>query len=279
MIQRPKSIYTSLLVGILSFTLLTVGRVKLLSAQVIMGARGVGMGKAVTSLPHYEWSSFANPAMMPEAGSQISFYGIRNYGLVELTDIAATGSIPSKIGVFGLGLHRFGDELFNETRIRGIYKKSYEGVHIGVVLNYSSIAFGGENLNQSLSAVGVDAGLATQIIKDLWMGARATNLNRPEYGPGEDLPRELAAGFSYLLAEKALFSAEVVKDVRFPVSYRSGVEVQIIDQLFGRIGLTTEPDTYSFGFGYRFSGLAFGFAAEQHSVLGLSPAVDVNIIF
>jgi len=279
MIQRPKSIYTFLLVGILSFTLLTVGRVKLLSAQVIMGARGVGMGKAVTSLPHYEWSSFANPAMMPEAGSQISFYGIRNYGLVELTDIAATGSIPSKIGVFGLGLHRFGDELFNETRIRGIYKKSYEGVHIGVVLNYSSIALGGENLNQSLSAVGVDAGLATQIIKDLWMGARATNLNRPEYGPGEDLPRELAAGFSYLLAEKALFSAEVVKDVRFPVSYRSGVEVQIIDQLFGRIGLTTEPDTYSFGFGYRFSGLAFGFAAEQHSVLGLSPAVDVNIIF
>lgn len=279
MIQRPKSIYTLLLVGILTFLYLTVGRVKLLSAQVIMGARGVGMGKAVTSLPHYEWSSFANPAMMPEQLSQVSFYGIRNYGLVELTDLAATGSVSSKIGVLGLGLHRFGDELFNETRIRGIYKKSYEGVHAGVAINYSSIAFGGETLSQSFSAIGVDVGVATQIVKNLWMGARATNVNRPEYGPGEDLPRELAAGFSYRLAEKALFSADVVKDVRFPVSYRSGVEVEIIDQLFGRVGFTTEPDTYSFGFGYNFSDLAFGFAAEQHSVLGLSPAVDVTIAF
>ena len=178
-----------------------------------------------------------------------------------------------------MGAHRYGFDKFNENRLRLGYKNAYQGFHFGAVVNYSHVAQGGGY--GSAGAVGVDVGLAAPITPDFWIGARASNLNQPTYGSRNDekLPRELSIGLSYRMSDFALFTTDVVKDVQFPISYRGGVEVDIIGQLVGRAGVTTEPQTFSAGFGYAASSWGANVAVQRHenSVLGYSPAVDFQI--
>lgn len=247
-------------------------------AQLTMGAKGLGMGQATTALPVYDWSLFANPALSDNERVALGFYGLRNYGFAELTDMSAIGSMPTKFGVASLGFHRYGDNLFNETRVRLGYKNEWQKLHFGIAANYNTISFGADY--GSGSALGVDLGIAAELTKELWVGAKSTNINRPNYkGIDEDLPREIAIGFSYGLNELAVFAFDIVKDVRFPVSYRGGMEITIIESLKGRVGVTTEPLTYSLGFGYSKERWDINFAVQKHQLLGFSPGLDFMLYF
>lgn len=247
--------------------------------QAVIGAREVALGQTSTALQGTSWAMFANPAMMPSDEKAASFFGVRYYGLSEITDMAVSMTYPTKIGVLGAGVHRYGFDLFNENRLRIGYKNSFKGFHFGAILNYSHVYQDIEG--GSAGALGIDVGMAASILADLWIGAKATNINQPEYGSlnNEKLPRELSVGFSYRLSDIALFTTDVVKDIQFPISYRGGVELQIIDELVGRAGITTAPQTFSAGFGYSGSFWAANVAVQRHenSVLGYSPAVDFKI--
>ncbi len=249
------------------------------SGQAVIGARELGMGQATTALQKTSWSIFANPAMMSEEERSVSFFGVRYFGFAEISDIAASASYPTKFGTLGAGVHRYGFDLFNESRLRLGYKNSFLGFHFGAIFNYSHVSQGGGY--GSAGALGVDLGIAAPIIPSLWIGAKATNINQPEYGSlnDEKLPRNLSVGLSYQLSDIALFTADVMKDVAFPISYRSGVEINIIGGLVGRAGISTSPETFSAGFGYSGSFWSANVAVSRHEneVLGYSPAIDFKI--
>lgn len=245
-------------------------------AQVSFGARGLAIGGATTALPDYGWSVFSNPALMNSKIPILGFYGLRNYGFAEITDVSAFGSIPTQFGAGAFAFHKYGDHLFNETRARVGYKNEWENLHFGVVLNYNHIAFGG--VYGSGGALGLDVGIATEITQQLWVGAKASNINSPKYNfsnTSEYLKRDLSIGFSYLLHKDVLFVMDVFKDVRYPVSFKSGLEVTLLGDVKGRVGVTTEPLTYSFGLGYKKENWAVNLAVQQHSLLGISPGFDL----
>lgn len=245
-------------------------------SQSVMGARAVALGQASTALPNTEWSVFANPAMMSTDRRTISFFGIRYYGFSEITDMAASVNYPFKYGAIGAGAHRYGFDLFSKNRVRVTYKNAFQNFHYGATLNYSHVSQGGGY--GSAGAIGVDLGIAASLFEGAWIAAKATNINQPEYGNiDEVLPRELAVGFSYLLSEVALVTSEVVKDVRFPISYRGGVEIPIFENFYGRAGITTEPTTFSGGFGYAGGMWKINVAAQNHIELGISPGLDLSI--
>ena len=250
-----------------------------LKAQAVIGARELAMGQATTALQETDWSMFANPAMMSGENPTASFFGVRYFGFSDVTDIAVSVTYPTGIGVLGAGVHRYGLEKFNENRIRLGYKNSVMGFHFGVIANYSHVSQDIEN--GSAGAFGVDVGVAAPILPNLWIGAKAININQPTYGSrnNEKLPRDLSVGLSYRLSDVALFSSDVYKDVNFPISYRGGVEVTIIEGLVGRAGITTTPQTFTAGFGYTGSSWSVNVAVQRHEnqVLGYSPAVDFRI--
>lgn len=244
-------------------------------AQAVLGARAIGLSQAVTAVPDYEWSVFFNPAMMPDDGSHASFFAIRYYGIRELSDYAVAGTHATSYGTVGVGLHTYGFELFRESRYRLAYMNEFYGIRLGVVTNVTHYA-----IERYGSAAGftADIGVAYPIIDELWIGARATNLNRGTIGEvEEELPRELSVGISYILSDRAMFVSDLVKDVQFPFSYRAGVEVDIISGLIARAGITTEPLTYSLGFGYHTSLIRADIAVQRHEFLGWSPGLDFSI--
>lgn len=252
-----------------------------LAGQATLGARSIALGRAATALPGCPWAVFENPAMAGRERATVSFFGIRYYGIPELTDMAAAIVVPTGYGVVGGGAHRFGDKLYSESRLRLIYKHSYEAFHYGVSLNYTHVVQGGGY--GSVGALGIDVGLAAQIAGGFWVGAKATNINRPRYGRinniEEDLPRNLSIGLAYRLSTAALLVSEVYKDVRFPLSYRAGVEISIVEHLRVRAGVTTAPQTFAGGLGYDTGRWGVNIVVQRHEVkaLGYSPGFDFNI--
>lgn len=273
MIQR---FWVNYLLGIL--VLLFFGSTNLLQAQTSLGATSVAMGQTGVAIPNGNWSIFSNVALMPTDEKHISFYGFRYVGIAEITDMAVNMITPTNVGTIGIGVHRYGFNLFNENRFLLAYKNNLERFHYGASVSYTHIFQGGDY--GAAGAIGFDIGLAAEIVDDLWFGARTTNLNQPSYGDtDEELSRELAAGISYMLTSEALITAEIVKDVLFPLSFRSGVQFEIIQSLFIRAGITTKPETYSFGFGYQSRNWNVNVGLQQHNPLGLSPALDLAVKF
>lgn len=264
------------------FVILIIGAFPVIGyGQTTLGARPLALGQATTALPNNGWTVFENPAMLNDEQKSVSFFAIRYYGLSELTDVGAVIVYPTKIGVFAAGAHHFGN-IFSKTRIRVAYKNSWNDFHYGASVNYDNISQGGSY--GSVNAMGINIGIAAEITDDLWIAAKATNINHPKYGTtvndiDEDLPRNLSVGFSYRLSNVALFTADVVKDVNFPISFRSGIEVKIIDHLKARAGITTEPVTFAGGFGYNAEHWGVNLLVQRHEnpVLGFSPGVDFNI--
>lgn len=260
-------------------TLLILGS-KPVYAQVPMGADALALGYATTALQDNSWAIFSNPANLNANSRSLSFYSIRNYGFAELTDIAASGSIPTSFGITGFGFHRYGGDLFNETRVRLGYANTWNSLKFGAVLNYNHISQASPY--GSGGALGLDVGIAARIASGFWLGAKATNLNQPSYdfaAEDESLSRELSFGLSYNLDQNALFLFDVVKDVRFPVAYRGGIELKVIENLKGRIGVSTEPNTYSFGIGYGLELWEVNIAFQRHETIGYSPGIDLNFFF
>lgn len=247
-------------------------------AQHIMGTRGIGIGGAVTALPHYAWSVFQNPVMMPASDSHISFFAIRYYGINELTDSALSGVHNFPFGTMGIGLHSYGFDLYRENDFRLAFMRPFDNFRLGGLLNYRHVSI---DRYGSAGSLAVNVGFAVQLGDDFWLGARASNVNRGKLGEAkEELPRELAVGLSYLAAERIRLAFDIVKDVRFPFSYRAGAEVAVYDDfLHLRGGVSTEPLTLSLGLGFGRSYWAAGFAAQHHEWLGWSPGIDFKTVW
>lgn len=263
---------------LLSFIVFSIFTSTSAFSQNSMGAKMVSMGQAGVALPDSEWSLFSNSALLPTNRNTVSFYRFRYVGISEITDLAAVLNLQTRFGTAGIAIHRYGFNLFSENRLMIGYKKSFGTFHAGVSAGYYHVTQGGDY--GSAGAFGLDIGVAAELVDGLWIGARATNVNYPSYGTSDEvLPRDLSVGFSYQLGQNALLSIEALKDVMFPLSLRSGVQVELISSLFARAGFTSNPETYSLGFGYAPDRWSVNFGIQQHNPLGLSPALDLGITF
>lgn len=246
--------------------------------QTTIGARSIGLGQTGVALPNHQWAIFSNSALISTDERRVSFYGFRYVGITEITDLAASVQLPTQLGSFSAGFHRYGFNLFNHTHLRLGYKKQVGQFHAGGSVSYSHVQQGGGY--GSAGAIGINIGFAAQIIESLWLGARALNVNQPSYGGSEEfLPRDLAVGLSFLPSDRVLLTADAVKDVRFPLSLRAGAEVELISGLFTRAGISTRPETYAGGFGLVTDRLEINLGIQQHTPLGMSPALDIGITF
>lgn len=248
------------------------------SAQTIIGARSVAMGGAHTALNANEWALFANPASLYNNAQGVAFYSLRNYGISELTDIAFSGNYKLQTGQLSAGIHRYGDELYNETNIKLGYAFKWQSVHWGVSTGLHVLGFGGDY--GSGSAITLDIGGSIPIQDDWVIAAYASNLFGGAYKfeeSDEELASAISIGLKYNLEERALLLLDVVKDVQFPLSIRAGVEVDIISNFVGRVGVSSEPNTYSGGIGYEATRFAFSFVVQNHQILGVSPGLDMKI--
>jgi hypothetical protein len=95
----------------------------------------------------------------------------------------------------------------------------------------------------------------------------------------ERIPTILNAGFGYTFSERLLLTAEAYKNSEYPMEFRSGVEYKFGHMAYARIGITTNPARYTFGFGLEMKSFTLDFSSSVHSQLGYSPQVSLQYSF
>lgn len=242
------------------------------------GARAVALGGAVTALPGDVWGH-ANPAAwstLPRPTA--AFFASQAFGLPELRLGALLVALPTRAGTLAAGVRTFGFTDYREHILQAGFARSFgpgthRRLHLGVRLHYERVSIPGFG---QAGAFGLTLGTLVPVLPVLDFGMEAANLNGPRLG-GDERARTLAAGLAYHPVPAVHLVVDTRKELRFPATFRAGVEVWPADVLALRTGLTTAPARFTAGAGLRLRFLTADVAAERHYALGWTPAVSLHL--
>ncbi|MEN8120128.1 MAG: hypothetical protein ABFS35_07265 [Bacteroidota bacterium] len=262
-------------IGVLILTLFLMLQA---NAQLsFLGARSTGVSNASVTYKD-NWSQFSNQAGIADIEEISIGAGFQNaYFIKELSTNALAFALPTKSGVFGVNYTYFGYPKFNQSKFGLAFGKNLgKRISAGIQINYLYTYIEGEYGSQGL-ATG-EIGLITEPIDNFFLAAHVSNFWRAKYTGVDEiyLPMLFKVGASYLLYETALISAEIEKDLEFPVIFKSGLEFNLVNKFFLRFGIASNPMVFSFGFGYKAKPFNVDIAFSKHPVLGYSPAITLE---
>jgi hypothetical protein len=239
------------------------------STSTLMGARAAGLGYTTTVVED-EWALFNNVAGLARVDQlSASFaYEVRP-ALIGANRMAASISAPSKVGTLGVGIFRFGDDVYSEHQVSVGIGNQIGNTSLGAKINYSQYrveSFG------NVAALSFDFGGITRITSQLSIGAYITNLTQSKLigNEGEQLPTKLVVGIGFKTTDKIFIATELEKDLDYQVTWKSGLEYSIYKKIFFRTGFNLNPHAAYFGLGGQKKNLKFDYAIRFNQLTGAS---------
>ncbi len=215
-----------------------------------MGSRATAMGYASSCLSD-EWSVFNNIAGIAKVNSMTGAFTYDTQPTFKpFNKAAAVFVFPIKFGVTGIGLYRFGDDLYNEQVLTTGFGNTFGIASLGVKINY--IQYNAEGFGRK-DALSVSFGGIAELTPSLLVGAHIVNINQPRVSSQDDerIPTILSAGISIKLSDKAMLAIEVEKDLDYKPTIKSGLEYQAHKKFCVRTGFNLQPGGGFFGFGFK----------------------------
>lgn len=240
------------------------------------GAHSWGIGNAVVAVPHAQ-SFFYNPAGLAFARQSFvaaSFHAPLDLPRLSTSGINGTLSVPK--AVIGIGIDRFGDRLYNESKLGIAIAKKIDRVAIGVKVSYLNASV--ENTNSN-STVLTEFGIIATPSKWIRIGFHAFNLTGAQLFLSQQIPTVLRAGFAFVPDDKITISAEAEVVPSVTTFYKAGLSYRIKPFLDLRTGINTGVRTNHFGVGYINEKWALDYAIHSHPSLGLSNHLSLQLNF
>jgi hypothetical protein len=185
---------------------------------------------------------------------------------------AGGATLPVGSGVFGFELVRFGNELYNESKFGLAYSRKFgDYFAAGLQLDYLHKSLGNDYGKKGVATF--EAGLMTKIKPDITLGMHVFNpihTKLTKYAD-ERIPAVMRIGAAWSFDKSIILSVEAEKETSFDPSLKLGLEYRIIDEVYVRGGLSSNPGQYTFGFGINLNRFTIDFASSVHNVLGFSP--------
>lgn len=248
-------------------------------ARMGFGARGMGMGNAMTAVKIGDNSGYYNPAVVAllNANSASISYGILSLDRT-LNSIYYSQPIDTNAGI-ALGILNAGvsniDGRDNDGAKTKTYSVSENQFSLSFALRIRKLTVGLStkvyyySLFEKLSstAVGFDVGLVYPLTSKLTIAVVAKDLNAKyrwetsdlygQYGNStiDKFPTRNTAGISYKFDDfGGLFSAEIEESNKSTTIYRTGAEISPIDEVTLRAGIdgwgSQKPDQIHPTFGF-----------------------------
>jgi hypothetical protein len=232
-----------------------------------MGARAGSMGFASSCLKD-EWSLFNNTAGLADLEkAAISFTYDSQPSFRPFDRMAMAFSLPTKFGVGGAGIFRFGDDLFNEQIIALGFANTFGLASLGLNVNY--IQYKAEGFGRK-GVISLSFGGLAELTEKMFVGAHVINLNQPKISSTENekLPTTLILGIGFQLTPKTFITTEVEKDFDYPVQWKGGLEYQPFKKFAFRTGFKINPHTAFLGVGFDNKKLKLDYAYQHNFVIG-----------
>jgi hypothetical protein len=244
------------------------------------GGRSAGMGLSSAAVSDF-WSINNNQAGMAFYDKTATgIYFENRYLIKEMGSQTGAFSLKTQYGIIGATIGYSGDANFNTTKAGLAYALKFGNrFSAGIQLDYIATTLG-EDYGKH-SNVTFDAGIMVKITEQLTFGAHTFNpmhVKISEYS-NERIPATLNAGFGFTFSDKLLLTAEAYKNSEFPLEFRSGAEYKLSRIAYARVGLSTNPARYTFGFGLEMKNLTVDLSSSLHPQLGYSPQVSLQYSF
>ncbi len=237
-----------------------------LSTQAF-GAKSLGLGS--TKLYHHDAWSLANNvgALDRITESEIGIAVDQRFGIQELSTAALSGVIKSQKGSIGIGIARYGGELFNQHRIelglgttRGIlsfglkagwFQTQIEGFGTGNAFQFSL------------------GGLA-ELGPKFFFGTQLSNVNQARISTysSQRLPTLLQLGTTYLPSKNLEIHIELEKELEQPPIFKFGLQYSLEKWIILRTGIHSYPTALNFGLGLQKKNYGFDYAYGQNTAFG-----------
>lgn len=243
------------------------------------GARGAAMGNAAVTFTDIN-SVFVNQAGLGYLEqAAVTVYGERRFLAADgLNSFLLGAAYPHKsLGTFGLSVHYFGFDTYNEQKIGLAYgRKLFKRFSLGAQFNYLATRI--DQYGTAHNAT-FEVGVLAKVTKQFHLGAHVFSPLRLRLPNGDYIPSLFKIGVAYLPSQQLRLTAELEKDLERPFNVRFGAEYHPMKALYIRAGVSTDPLLLSFGLGLRLKGLRIDVSTSYHQNLGFTPGLSVAYIF
>ncbi len=233
-----------------------------------------GSGVAVSGIN----SLFENQAGMAEMnGFGVISSVSQPFTLSELNTVAMGVAIPFSSGVFGFRIHSFG---FEEYRQNGaglaFARKLGERLSLGAQFDYWSLRIPEYGSDGILS---FEIGAQAKLTENLTLGTHISNPIKIAWSDGSAVPAVFRVGAEWRLSVKTVLSAELEKNVDYPIRIKSGVGYRLSGPLIIRMGVGTRPATFAVGIGLALNaGIDLDAGTVFHQTLGSTPVFGASYV-
>ena len=189
-------------------------------------------------------------------------------------------AIPVKKGTFGITYNGFGYTQFKQDKFGISYGILLsENFSVGVQINYHSIRIG--DIYGRTNALTAALGFQGKLTKQITVAAHVLNPNRTklvDYN-NERMPSAIKLGIQYAYSEKLNIQLEADKNSNSKLNFKGGVEYMPAKDFYLRFGVTSNPNLFSFGTGFKINAIKIDISSSYHQVLGFSPQVALHSTF
>jgi hypothetical protein len=210
----------------------------------------------------------------------VGAYFENRYLLKQLNHSSFLATIPIKKGTFGISYNGFGYSQFKQDKFGIAYGILLsENFSVGVQLNYHSIRIG--DIYGRADALTAALGFQGKISKQITFAAHIHNLNRTKLADynNERMPSVIKLGIQYSYSEKLNIQLEADKNSNEKLNFKGGVEYMPAQDFYLRFGVTSNPNLFSFGTGFKINTIKIDISSSYHPVLGFSPQVALHSSF
>ncbi|MDX5339234.1 MAG: hypothetical protein LPK25_09410 [Cyclobacteriaceae bacterium] len=240
------------------------------------GAKSQAMGNLKINLSD-SWSYFNHIGALDRIkNSEIAVAVDQRFGLKELSTFSIASGIQTEYGTLGVGISRFGGELFNQHLIGLGFSNTIGMMSFGGKVDWFQTQIEGFGTgNAFLISLGGKAELGPKT----FFGANFSNINRAKISKNtaQRVPTLIQMGLSYLPSKTLGIFTEIEKEADSPAICKLGLEYLPSEWLALRTGISSSPARISFGFGIKKDRLGLDYAFGENSRLGTSHHVSLGL--
>jgi len=251
------------------------------SENRLAGARSNAMSNA--SVASFDiWGNYNNQASLAKLDKiHLGVFYENRFQLEDLSTKAIALYFPTKLGGFNLNYTQFGSDLYKECKIGLGYSKAL-GKHFWASVQLNQMRVELNQIYGDQTKYNFEVGLLAELFPDFYLGFHLFNPTQEKFETfyyDEAIPTIVRLGLSWHLSKITLLNSEIQKDFDHDIRLKIGMEHQLLDNLFIRLGVSNHPNQISFGLGYQYKIMKMNIAYSKHQTLGYSPSIDLNVSF
>ncbi len=256
------------------------------------------MGGAYTAAARGSDAVMWNPSglgMSHGTGGRFAYHQPYSASFLSHLSVSGFTSLPKKYGAVGIAIQNLstrlgGETISGETEIaiaHGLLLQEdiHSALSVGYALKLISWSLGesvqgpsGSYDLGSATTVGIDVGATAKVWDRFFLASAFHNINHPQMGADlkRDLPRSMSAGVQYEPYFGVKTSFDIERRLDAGTIFKAGGDLQVVKPFHIRVGVMTNPNIFTAGFGLFYRDIVVDYAFLYHPVLSPSHSFSVG---